>query len=274
MPVKQIRISVGLNVSTSFSVFLCVAGIGALAACGGSSSGSTTTSPTPPPTVTTPPTPPTPPAPVATQLTERCPTSTEVGEIDRDLLLTFEGDPTAGTIVCSAAESSRDLTLLQTQTYRALLMAKALTFNAPLPWTPNTLYGWLASSIRGLRFRSDISISSCCSPARTPNIQSSNLGAIAFPTDPRWVASLLLLFVHEARHSDGLPHTCGDSGERDNTVAELGAWGVQYHLNVFLADRSVPEFWAPRTRELLRTDARSLCTRFCREACTDGAFPP
>ena len=41
----------------------------------------------------------------------QCPTPAEVAAIDRDLTLTFESDPTSGQTVCTAAQSSRDLTL-------------------------------------------------------------------------------------------------------------------------------------------------------------------
>ena len=123
----------------------------------------------------------------------QCPTPAEVSAIDRELVLTFERDPTSGRVICSAAQSSRDLTLLQAQTYRALNVTKRLTFDAPLPWTASSLYQWMVSSIHGIRFRTDISASFCCDPAATIDIQAQNLGAVQFPTDFRWVGSLMKL---------------------------------------------------------------------------------
>ncbi len=41
------------------------------------------------------------------------------------------------------------------------------------------------------------------------------------------------MFVHEARHNEFGGHTCGTN---DNTRAEMGAWGVQYYLETYLAN--------------------------------------
>jgi hypothetical protein len=41
--------------------------------------------------------------------------------------------------------------------------------------------------------------------------------------------------VHEARHADGPLHTCGN---KDQTVAEMGAFGVEYLFIVWVADYS------------------------------------
>jgi hypothetical protein len=112
-----------------------------------------------------------------------------------------------------------------------MTVARRLSFDAALPWTPKSLYQWMVSAIRGIRFRGDIDVSFCCDPAGTINVQTRNLAATQFPSDFRWVATLLVLIVHEARHNEGFPHTCGAN---DNTISELGAWGVQYYLDVFL----------------------------------------
>src|SRR5262245_20631363 len=76
-------------------------------------------------------------------LLAQCPTPAEVAVTDSALILSFEGDPTVGRIVCTAAQSSRDLTLLQAQVYRVLTIARRLTFDRPLPWTPLSFYEWL-----------------------------------------------------------------------------------------------------------------------------------
>jgi len=193
----------------------------------------------------------------------RCPTPAEVATSDLDLSLLFEGDPTIGQIECSAEQSSRDLTLLEAQTYRVLTIMRHLEFDASLPWTSDSLYGWMVSSIQGIRFRSDITYSFCCTNDMI-NIQT-NLAALDYPTDFRWVGTLLVLFVHEARHNNGKPHTCGSS---DNTIAELGAWGVQYHLNLFLADHSDPRFITSSDRSEFRDNANQTCnSRFCEDTC-------
>jgi hypothetical protein len=241
-------------------VAVCVVSV-MLADCGGNSP-----SPQPSPIPSVSPTPgPAPPAiTTADAVLARCPTRDEVAKIDADLVLTFENDATAPT--CSAVQSGRDLTLLQAQVYRTLIIAGQLSFDAPLPWTANALYGWLTSAIAGIRFRGDIDTSFCCSPNRTINVQTRNLTALQFPSDFRWVGTLLVLFVHEARHSEGYPHAC--DGVRDNSIGELGAWSVQYHLNLFLAARSGSSYISSAARGAFTQDARNVCTsRFCKDSC-------
>jgi hypothetical protein len=201
----------------------------------------------------------------ANAIIARCPTPAEVAASDRDLMITFENDPTTGRIECTAAQSSRDLTLLQAQVYRVLNVARRLTFDAPLPWTSSSLYQWIVSSIRGIRFRGDIGNSFCCNPPGTINIQSQNLAAVQFPFDFQWVGTLLVLFVHETRHSNGFPHTCGVN---DNTISELGAWGVQYHMNLFLGSHVDPAFLTSTQRSAFVQAAQGTCsTRFCQDRC-------
>ncbi len=247
-------------------IAFCVVALVVLIGCGGGSPSAPTPVPTSTPAPTPAPTPtPVPPVTNANAVLARCPTPSEVSEIDRELVLTFENDPTAANVVCATAQSSRDLTLLQAQVYRVLIIAKQLTFNAPLPWSSKSLYGWLTSSIRGMRLRGDIETSFCCDPARTINIQTRNLSALQFPSDFHWVGTMLVLFVHEARHSDGFPHTCGD---RDNSIRELGAWGVQYHMNLFLGTRTDPSFITAAARAGFVQAAQGVCsTRFCQDAC-------
>jgi len=58
------------------------------------------------------------------------------------------------------------------------------------------------------------------------NIQTANLRAVQFTT-PEWLSAQMVLFIHEARHNEGLPHTCSTN---DQTLSELGSWGVQYYM--------------------------------------------
>lgn len=224
----------------------------------------------------------------AEDILARCPTPAEVARSDSDLTLNFQSDPTIGQIVCSAEQSSRALTLLQAQTYRVLTIMRRLEFNAALPWTSNSLYGWMVSTIGGIRFRNDITNSYCCTapgggktplgnpnssinikaPTKTTNTGGWSSGSLGHPTDFRWVAPLLVLFVHEARHNSGSGklHTCGRAD--DNTIAELGAWGVQYHLYLFLANRSDPRFITSSDQSAFRSSATQTCTsRFCQDTC-------
>ena len=128
----------------------------------------------PVPTVTHTPRPtlvPTPSAATVDQLLASCPTASEVAAIDRELKLSFEADLTAPALVCEKSKGSVDLTLMQRLVYQTLQVMKQLRFTKPLPWTSKSLYEWLTRVIDGVRFRSDIDNSYCCSPPGTINLK-------------------------------------------------------------------------------------------------------
>jgi len=174
-------------------------------------------------------------------LNASCPSAEEIALFNADLNITFEGDPTAGTLLCRAADGSADLTLLKERTYQALRIMRQLSFDTPLPWTTKSLYDWMTSTIKGIRSRTDITNSFCCDPANTINIASSHIGPVDFVTS-EWVGSLGVLYDHESRHNQGLLHTCGSN---DQTLNELGAWGVQYYVQEWMTRHSDP-FLTPR----------------------------
>lgn len=206
-----------------------------------------------------------------------CPTAAEVAAVDARIDLVFEADPSAGEgLVCTAAEGSADLTKVQKKAYQALLMFDRLRFDAPLPFTQNTLDVWLyqETGVQGIRFRDDIAFSSCCDP---PNYLNLIVGPLNETFTERWInpqagaglKGTVLLVVHEARHNQGLPHTCGTN---DNTLDELGSWSAQYHLGNWLAYHSDACFFTPADPTptyYLQTAATDswfiLNTRFCED---------
>lgn len=184
--------------------------------------------------------------PTVDEVLARCPTAAEIASVNARLTMAFAADPTAGTLVCTAGSGSAILTRLQERAYQAVLMMSRLKFDAPLPWTSRPLSTWFTDGISGIRFRDDIQGSFCCDPPNVINVRA-HTGLCALNTN-RWgdpqlggcgLRDMMVLFVHEARHNEGKPHTCGD---KDNTIAELGAWGVQYYLLQWLADHSDPDF--------------------------------
>ena len=205
----------------------------------------------------------------------------EVRQIEAELRITFEGDPTAGQpLRCTAATGSADLTPWQERVYNSFRAAKALSFDAPLPWTSRPLYDWLANTVQGIRLRADITNSFCCSPPRVINIHAASNSCLLFGGTRRWAAAggpcgmdaFLGVVVHEARHAEGPGHTCGTS---DNTIAEMGAWSVQYWLFRWMGDHSGP-FLAPADgtpssgfyHEVALRQARDICSsRFCQDRC-------
>jgi len=201
-----------------------------------------------------------------------CPTREQIASIDADLHLSFEIDPTSGEpLACRAAAGSRDLSPLKKRVYNTLLATKRIEFDRPLPWTDEPLYRWLTHAVAGIRFRGDVQNSSCCSPDRTINVAAREL--VTNYTD-RWIdpvmrgglVGFVLLLAHEARHADGHhPHTCGT---RDQTLDELGAWGVQYYLTRWLAEHADQSFFSGpsvQPSEILLRQAETLrTTSFCK----------
>jgi uncharacterized repeat protein (TIGR01451 family) len=197
-------------------------------------------------------------------LVAACPSAADVAAIDARLTVTFDSDPTAGTDVCGTTQ-------LRANVYRTLLVMQHVNLARPLPWTGSSLWDWFTHAITGIRFRGDITSSSCCDPANTIDIQTGLLAATA----TRWVdpgrggmSGLLLLFTHEARHNEGLLHTCA-AGTNDATWDELGGWGVQYALDLWLGLYSDSFFDAPdplpasQYRDGDLGDAQANMTRFC-----------
>jgi len=220
--------------------------------------------------------------PTVSQLAASCPTAAEVERIGTDLTFSFESDPTSHLRACYASQGSADLTPLQKRVVNAIRIMQRIPFDSALPWTNLSLYDWFVSVIDGIRFRSDIDMSFCCEPAGVINLKTWQPGVLSvWQTDlwinPAWNAGLgdmMILLVHEARHNQGYGHTCG-GGTQDHTIDELGSWGVQYYLYLWLADHASPVFMrAPIAgdpayyQDEHRRDAQSLdptYDRFCDE---------
>ena len=217
--------------------------------------------------------------PAVDQLLAACPTKKEIARIDADLDLSFEADPTAGTLACRAGQGSVDLSPLQKRAYNAVRIMGRISFDAALPWSYSTLYDWFTGVTNGIRFRAGLPYSYCCEPAGVINLMVEIGGLetdrwIRYPYDSG-IAHVLLLMVHEARHIDGGPHTCKlvDGVMTDDyTIDQLGAWGVQYYLEMYLADHTSQAFLAGPAghrsfyQDQARVEAQSLVnSRFCNE---------
>jgi hypothetical protein len=205
-------------------------------------------------------------APTIDELITTCPSAAVLDAIDQDFDIRFEyldedgdGDlddpaPEGNALRCTAASGSRNLTQSQERTYQVLIALRALQFNQPLPFTNLNLYDWMRRSIRGIRIRSDVDGSFCCTPPPDGsgsyiNIQNgANRGA--YITD-LWTSDgdfglfgQTQLFVHEARHANPeAPLHCAGGG--DDTIAGLGAWGAVYYFSRALAFDSNPCFVRP-----------------------------
>ena len=216
--------------------------------------------------------------PAIDEVLAHCPAAADIALVDAALDLRFEDDPTAGTLVCTVAEGSADLTRLQERTYHAVLLLRRFAFDAPLPWTDQALYDWFVGAIRGIRFDNDLSgFGYCCSPPRVMTINPLILPALQ---TQRWIgdeagvrgmADFVRALVHEARHTHPAHrgHGCPDR-TFDRTIAEMGAYGVEWHFINWLALHSDQAFLtdldgAPYRDELLEDADFVRWARFCDE---------
>jgi hypothetical protein len=152
-----------------------------------------------------------------------CPPASAIREIDADVKLEFLEDPTAGTFVCHAAEGSADLTWLQKGAYQKLWLLKRLQFDTPLPWTTKSLWEWFIGNVHKIQYLRT-NYARCCGSGGVMWLPATS-AVFGFP-DPSGL-------VHEARHGDRKPHTCGT---KDQTISEMGAFGVVYYFDLWLAD--------------------------------------
>ena len=184
---------------------------------------------------------------------QRCPTAAEIAFVDARLTLTFSVDPTAGNLACHSSAGSADLTPLEEVAYQAVLAMRRIPFDAPLPWTHRSLFNWFTHAVTGADFQSTATVSYCCENDRTVVIRSDRDMGL----EKRWISpdglsgldGVMVLLVHEARHAEGYLHDCNSSdphGDQidDRTIGELGAWGVQYWLEVWLAKHADSAYMA------------------------------
>jgi hypothetical protein len=147
-----------------------------------------------------------------------------------------------------------------------MILLGQMSFAAPLPWTSETVYGWARNSIRGIRLRTDIGGSFCCAPAGTIDlsIDSNSCLLMKVNTPLSQLSCFLGLVVHETRHNNGFIHTCGSN---DQTLAELGAWGVQYHFFDYLVNHTDRAFISASAASQIGGNLAGLCSRFCAADC-------
>lgn len=224
----------------------------------------------------------------AEEFMSSCPTPAEVAAIDQELSLTFIDDPTAGEpLACSEGAGSVDLTVLQMGVYQTLRLMMAARFSEPLPWTRGSLWDWLVAAIDGIEFNSNEGLSFCCRGERTivisTEVQRNAAGEVV--QGPHWLVvyahadlkderglaavSWIQLFVHEARHAEGPPHTCGVGD--DETFAEMGAWAYVYYIWLWFEQRFLPaDFFDAESRESMSEQRKATCDfRICAGDCPD-----
>jgi hypothetical protein len=164
-----------------------------------------------------------------------CPSRLEIDEINRDVPITFVNDPSAGSLVCREEDGSANLTYVQADTYMAMAFMRRKVFRMALPWTDKSAYDWFRGIVVGIVVEGGATGSaSCCSPRGVIHIVYSR----SDPFNPKWLSldtASPAGLIHEARHIETGAHSCD---YRDNTIAEMGAFGVQYYYTVWLANYS------------------------------------
>ena len=188
-----------------------------------------------------------------------CPTRAEIEEIRREVPVQIISDVSAGVLVCRERDGSTDLTVIEHNIYQSLLFLRRMQFDRPLPWTDLPVYEWVRRTVpNGIAVHSTGSSSSCLRCAGPIRVVYSSYESLR-PTVFYLVATLI---VHEARHAEGYPHTCGRSASyfnqfvRDTSVSEMGGFGVHYLLAYWLGHHSqevpaVRDYYAAHAAQLL-----------------------
>lgn len=208
---------------------------------------------------------------------ERCPTRAEIAQINVDLKISVEYDPTDGAVVCNTSNGSENLSALQKRIYQTIYVIKLFKFSQPLPWTDMQMYDWMTNTINGIRFVQG-GASHCCDPENTIVIALESNSTLL--TTDQWVMNdgihglinATLLYAHETRHNEGFHHSCATRNGDDNAIDEMGAWSIQYYLALWIAQYGDRAFLMPpsgspnRYREASLQQAELIrLTRFCKE---------
>jgi len=178
--------------------------------------------------------------------------------------ITFDDVPWS-PVVCENEPDSLPLTWFEERLYQALIFVRDVRFSTPLPekWTRGLgLYDWLRQAIRGIVVeRGDYAY--CCSPEKVIRLGMQDSGGFRDwrrTVDASWAPGI----VHEARHADvHIPHTCHTDQAKDGHSTDMGAYGVQYWLMMWIAEYSDA---SPEAREYYSYRYRAFrFSAFCEE---------
>jgi hypothetical protein len=207
------------------------------------------------------------PTPVASLdgLLSTCPSTEEIDRFQADFDIVFDPDLGLTPYSCEAGVYPDDADNARLMVFQALRTISALRFNQLLPWTDASLYDWLQEAIESIVLTST-STSYCCDSQNRIVLRAALLNQ---PSYTAWynqqsgigLMSFVGLLVHEARHAENGGHTC--DGINDETLDELGAWGVQYYLYLWMAEHSPAGLLTPVEREGATAHASTALGRIC-----------
>lgn len=197
-------------------------------------------------------------------LMQTCPTAEEINQFHRDFDLFFDPDLGVDEYRCEAEIDLQGPTNRRWALYQALRAIHVIRFEQPLPWTSLPLYDWLKGAIDGIAL-SDPECSYCCDGQqrivlKADLLEHEDMKVWVNPQSGHGMIGLIGLIIHEARHAEVGGHTCGDD---DATLAELGAWGTQYYLFLFLADHTPEGFFGTAQRWSALAHAETALSRIC-----------
>lgn len=201
----------------------------------------------------------------ADQIVASCPTQDELDLINSHFDILFAPEANLAPYACQDGLNPDGSVNPRLAVYQALRAMGAMTFDAPLPWTEFSLYDWLRQAITGIVLK-PVQNSYCCDGQGRIVLKSSLMGQ---PSHAAWhnpqtgigLESLVGLIVHEARHAEIGGHTC--DGTDDATLEELGAWGTQYWLYIWLADHTPAGFLTQAERQAAHSHASTALSRIC-----------
>jgi len=197
-------------------------------------------------------------------LLSSCPTQMELERFKTDFDTVFEPELQFPQYACQNGTGTDGNVNPQLAFYQALRVIHSLQFDANLPWTDQTLYNWLKSTIDGV-ILNETELSYCCDPENRIVIKASLLNQKDYqfwvnPQSGSGLIGLIGLLVHEARHAEIGGHTCGTD---DETLEELGAWGTQYYLYKFMAENTPKGYFTDLQRQIAMSHANTALNRIC-----------
>ncbi len=193
-----------------------------------------------------------------------CPLDCELSAIDGDFSIIFDDAVDIPAYECTEAYGSVEDENPKLVFYQLMRTLAALEFDQPLPWTDLPLYEWLGSAINGFVITSSPE-SYCCDDHGRIVLSLVDLDR---PLPTRWdsphrgisLCELVGKVIHEARHAEVGPHTCG---EDDTSPDELGPWGAQYYFYVWLAEHTAPGMLSDLELQCARAHAQMNYIHFC-----------
>jgi hypothetical protein len=193
-----------------------------------------------------------------------CPSEAELERFNSDFHILFDQTISYPPYDCHNGTGPNGEVNPKLALFQGLRVIHALHFTQPLPWTETNLYEWLKAAINGIVI-TDTEFSHCCDMSMWISLKADLLNQPDYrlwinPQSGSGLIGLIGLIVHEARHAEIGGHTCGND---DQTLEELGAWGIQYYLFQYMAEYTPSDFFTQEQRQMAINHANIALSRIC-----------